>query len=388
MIEKNKWRGIVVILALSVIAFGLGIAWVVLDVEPTQNQANAPIKSEMSHAETGNKHMPKKPPVKDTKTSQLGIIGEKNDPKFAKIRALLDKSDYKGGVLLVRNGKAIWQQGFGEMAPGIPYNPDAPIPLTSLSKNVTAYLLMKELSKHNLSLDTKLSYFYPEMPGAKQTTLRELVRMDAKYDGSGYSSESLTEAEYLAEYLHFVTYNPEPRMKWHYNSANYQILSNVLYKLSKTPYHLLVTKTLTPKYHVLNADEFARLPNRPMSYDKDGEFKAFKEQRFNREVGTGSLFMAPWDAYRLIRDEINGHNLTTREFVEMTKSRTTRDYGYSGGMYKYDYGYLLHGMMQGFEPSMMLDKSGQNAVVLFSNQSMEKMDDELAAPIYKELWAI
>lgn len=391
MEQHNTWQGIKVIGCLVIVAIGITFVWFQIELKHVRNE------SKFRHTEISSTKAQVTKQITDENVkaneshvqhAKLGTVGKIDDPKFTTILNMVEEQHYQGSVLLIKHGQPIWQQAFGEMSPGVPFEPDTPISLTSISKNVTAYLLMKELTRRQMTLDTKLSYFYPKMLGAEETTLRDLIRMDAPYHGIGYVYGDRSEQEFMNMYLTGITYKPTNDKKWHYNAADYQILTNVLYKLTKTPYNKLVERELKPKYNVLTVDEFEALENRPTAYAKNGDVKQFNPQRFHREVGTGSLFMSAWDAYRYISDEIKGQNLTKQEFSELTKLRTEGGYGYSGGMYVQDYGYLLHGILQGYEPSMMLDKTGENGVVLFSNHVTGKIDEDLAAPIFTEIMAM
>jgi hypothetical protein len=95
--------------------------------------------------------------------------------------------------------------------------------------------------------------------------------------------------------------------------------------------------------------------------------------------------MSAWETYRLISDEIQGANLTAAEFADLTKPREGKPNGYAAGMYKRDFGYKLHGQLQSFEPSIILDDSGKNGVVLFSNRAVGDIDNKLAKPIF-DIW--
>lgn len=373
---NKKWQGLATIGALSLLAIGL------VAILP-QEKVNDSVKA--GREEVKNLPTVENPEVKEPEIGErLGTVGEKTDPAYASIMTLIEQQGYQGTVLLVRDGKAVWQQGFGEMSPGKAYDPDAPIALTSISKNVTAYLLEKELTRKKMSLDTSLAEFYPNLPGATETTLRDLVRMDAPYKGIGYAENEMSEQEYTAYYLQNMTYQAKPE-KWKYNATNYQILTGVLQKLTNKSYDELVAQDIKPNYQILTVDEFAKADNRPTAINREGNAKSFNPQRFKREVGTGNSFMSAWETYRFISDEIQGVNLTTAEFADLTKPREGKKNGYVAGMYKRDYGYQLHGELQSFEPSIFLDNTGQNGVVLFSNRATGDIDDDLGKPIF-DIW--
>lgn len=382
MKKNNTTQGLYVIGLLTVVTLGLSAAYV-----GTRSSTQIP------HAQQTQQTQKKEQQIEDAakkgkEMPELGTLGHIDDPKFSNIVAQIHKNDYQGSVLLIRNGKPIWQQGFGEMAPGVSFNPDTPVSIASMTKNVTACLLMKELTRQQISLDTPVSKFYPTLPGANETTLRDLVRMDAPYKGKGYAKDSMTEEAYMDFYLNNLTYEPKPDTKWKYNAADYQLLTNILYKLTGVSYDDLIEMQLQPKYDILNVYYFNQLQNRPVSYDKNNQEIIFEPQKFEREVGTGNLFMSPWQSYRFVRDQIQGQNLTMEEFKDMTKPRENKKNGYVAGLYVKDFGYKMHGMIEGFEPSLVIDKTGENAVVMFSNRSTRKIDKKLAEPIFKELMSL
>ena len=95
------------------------------------------------------------------------------------IDGLLNQKGFSGSLLVVKNGKTVYQtsRGYSNFGNGLSNEKNTAYEIDSVQKTLTAALVMKEVQKGKLSLTDKLSKFYPSIPGSNKITIRQMLDM-------------------------------------------------------------------------------------------------------------------------------------------------------------------------------------------------------------------
>jgi len=82
------------------------------------------------------------------------------------VNKLLDQKGFSGSVLIVKDGKTVFQtsRGYSNYSDGVLNDANTAYEIDSVQKSMTAALVMKEVQKKKLRLSDKLHKFYPEIP--------------------------------------------------------------------------------------------------------------------------------------------------------------------------------------------------------------------------------
>lgn len=153
------------------------------------------------------------------------------------------------GVALVGIGDSIaWSRAAGEVRPGVPHRIDAVWRLASITKQLTALLVMQEVAAGRLALDRPIRDFWPDWPGAQadRLTVRMLLRHESGLADPNLSPSAANDdvpdfyrrtgaaAEGRAAAMGFCAAVPraEPGAGYHYNNCDYIVLGALLEELS------------------------------------------------------------------------------------------------------------------------------------------------------------
>lgn len=298
----------------------------------------------------------------------------------------LQKAGYSGSALVIDHDKPVLHKGYGwaNQDKQIKNQPDSVYPLASITKNLTAVMVMRALKQHHLSVDTKLARFYPKLAGSQTVTIKDLLTMMSGYQDVPFPKQMLSEKEFYRYVAQHTKYQGKPE-KWHYKAVNYQLLAGVLYQLTGHSYTRNREATFG-QYRLIGADSYFKNDRHAIGY-RNGHKLDVDSKYFRQEVATGNLMSSDWTAYQLVRDELTGQLLTPSEFKTMTEPYPNESY--SGGLYSQakPAPYYLHGIMLGFESSIYIDQTGQRAVVLLSNHfnSKGRQNSDLAKQIYQTM---
>ncbi len=152
----------------------------------------------------------------------------------------------KAVILQVRsNGADVYTGAFGDSMTGVPATPEMHFRNGALAFTYMATLLLEFVDRNKVTLDTKLSTYFPTLPNANRITLRNLAQMTSGYADYVYQPETTqgvdldpfrqwTPAELIqigvSKPMEFV-----PGANWGYSHTNYVILGQVLEKIAGMP---------------------------------------------------------------------------------------------------------------------------------------------------------
>ncbi len=162
------------------------------------------------------------------------------------VRNFIAKNHLKAVIVQVRsNGSDAYTGAFGDSMTGVPATADMHFRNGALAFTYMATLLLEFVDQKKVTLDTKLSHFFPDLPRANRITLKDLAQMTSGYADYVYQN-SFQDALYRDPFrqwtpeqlVHIGVYGPEqfaPGTNWGYCHANYVILGRVLEKIAGMP---------------------------------------------------------------------------------------------------------------------------------------------------------
>jgi CubicO group peptidase (beta-lactamase class C family) len=171
-------------------------------------------------------------------------------PSAATIDAVVRKgmlvNHLRAIIVQVRsNGRTVYSSAFGPSMTGVPATTDMHFRNGALAFTYMATLLLEFVDRKKVTLDTKLSTYFPDLPDASRVTLRNLAQMTSGYADYVYQPE-LTEALYRDPFRQFTPQELikigvskpmqfAPGTNWGYSHTNYVILGLVLAKIARMP---------------------------------------------------------------------------------------------------------------------------------------------------------
>lgn len=336
-------------------------------------------------------------PIKndDFSVNNVAMLSTNVVPKVALAKDAdnqLKQAHYIGTALIVHNNKIILQKGYGYADAKTKRVNDAKtlFQIASVQKGLTATLVMKEIEAGKLSFDTKLSQFYPNVANSDRITISDFITMTSGLSQHIQPVTFESEADNIDFSADHAVVIGEPGVGygWSYQAVNYRLLAGILMKVTHKTYTELFEQMFDRHYH-LNAvqyDMFKTSANRAIGYD-DSYDKPYSDDdvAYHRETGTGNVAMTTGNLYRYYYLMINKKLIDSPAQLWRTKLGES----YAAGMYHFPKYMTAHGILPGYEPTVILSKNGQNAVVLLSNQYYKSHSFQpLAKKIFKQMTAI
>ncbi|RKO26095.1 class A beta-lactamase-related serine hydrolase [Pseudarthrobacter phenanthrenivorans] len=163
---------------------------------------------------------------------------------------LLDQLETLGipgaAIAVVRDGRQVHSAAFGTASPaGRPMTPQTPVLLASTSKSLTAIAVMQQVEAGRLQLDepvrTYLPWFRLDDPRSAAITVRHLLHQTSGMSSRDTAFEASLDQEpdALEESVRALAGSPlagEPGRRFHYASANYNVLGVLVQTVANQPF--------------------------------------------------------------------------------------------------------------------------------------------------------
>lgn len=205
----------------------------------------------------------------------------------------------------------------------------------SITKTFTSVLVLKAVEEHVLTLDTKLSTYYPQVKNAEKITIEQLLKHRTGIfnfteiaGAHAWEQQFHTEEEFLRFFLHEKS-NFEPGTDFEYSNTNYALLAFILQKIYQKPYaDILAEKITTPLQlkHTYYTFETDVNKNEALSYNIQDAFLRNEVANFSNDPGSGGIASNPTDLNKFLFALFNG-KLITKESLQLMLPEEKGAYG-------------------------------------------------------------
>ena len=265
---------------------------------------------------------------------QILFAQSKKDKFSAVMKTYHNYNMFDGSVLVAENGKIIYQDAFG-MANrewNIPNTVDTKFMIGSVSKPITATLMLILVQKGLVSLEKTIENYLPEFknkPAAK-VTIKQLLSHTSgipNYDiikdfFPRISRQNFSREDYIKIYkdslLAFV-----PGTRYLYSSWGYFTLGYIIEKVTGKSYAQVMKAEIFDKTNMQNSGSYLHtdiVSNRASGYDYGfGEFVSADFRDQSNTMGTGDIYTTVGDLFKfhmgIANNKLLNNDLTKEMFT-------------------------------------------------------------------------
>ena len=330
-----------------------------------------------------------------------------SDPKIDAIaNEVLQKTGVpSASIALVKDGKLVYVHAYGDakLDPKTPSASSMRYSIGSISKQftATAILLLQEQGK--LSLDDKVSKYFPDLTRANEVSIRQLLTMTSGYQDfwpQDYVMPEMlqpTTAQHILDKWAKIPLDFEPGTKWQYSNTNYAILGLIIGKVTGTNYFdFLTQKIFTPlnMTSVLNSDQgkltesdatgymrYALAPLRPAPKEGKGWLYAMGELAMTAQD------LAKWDISVIEQKILKPESYRVQQTDTLLKNGMAAGYGLGVTLARGAHRSVSHGgEVSGFTATNIIFPDDKAAVVVLTNQDAIGASGQIASRISDTLW--
>jgi CubicO group peptidase (beta-lactamase class C family) len=271
----------------------------------------------------------------------LALVAQKNYPQLLDqyMQAQTNVRGFSGTVLVMKQNKVLLEKGYGfaDREWNIANTVETKFRIGSVTKQFTAACILQLIEAGKLSLDDKLSKFYPDFPKGDSVTIHMLLNHTsgiASYtDGKDFmtvATQSLPQDSMIA-FFRNKPYNFSPGTKWAYNNSGYFLLGCIIEKVSGLSYTDYLQKNIFDKLDMRNSgvDKLdSVLAWRARGYSRNGK-KTVNADYISMDwpFSAGVLFSTVDDLYKWDRG-LYGTKILSKESLQKMFTPGKSNYGY------------------------------------------------------------
>lgn len=237
-----------------------------------------------------------------------GLFAQKfNKAKMDSLFTAIDANNRgMGSFSMSVNGKPLYYAGFGyaDVGEKTKNNEKTKYRIGSISKTFTAVLILQAIEKKKLSLDTKLSVYFPQITNADKITIEQMLRHRSGIfnftDTPTYlnwNTKALSR-EALVDTIKNLGSSFEPDSKMGYSNGAYVLLSLIVEKIEGKDFSAVVQENIIKPLKLKNTYYGGKIEvsnNEAKSYTNLEGWEESPETDMSIPVGAGSMVSNPKD---------------------------------------------------------------------------------------------
>lgn len=265
------------------------------------------------------------------------------DAKFHKIDSLLrylsNNNRFMGSVAIREKDKVVFERayGFADLENKVKATPATKYKIGSITKMFTATVIFQLIEEKKLTLDTKLSQYYPQIPNADKITIGQLLNHHSgiyNYTNDpsfgGKIEHTYTKDQVLALIAGYPS-DFEPGTKGEYSNSNFILLGYIIEDITKKPYKDVVAERVVKKIGLKNTYYYSTIDpkkNEAFSYSYKNK-KWEKREQWDESLvfAAGALQSTPADLTQFIKALFDGKVIKKTSLDQMTKLSSMYGYG-------------------------------------------------------------
>lgn len=261
-----------------------------------------------------------------------------------KIAALIERSvdlyRFSGTILVCKNGKVIFEKGYGyqDIQNKIENTPGTIFQVGSMTKQFTAAVVLKLVEQQKLSLDDKISKYFPALKRGDEITIKNLLThtsgLSEIFRDTLFIKEDKQSSISKEKLLSFFIDKPlyfDPGTQYSYCNSGYILLGLIIEKVSGKTYEQMVRNyILKPLKMTHSGFDFAGLKSRQkaLGYIKFSSAASISSMPWDSTAtyAAGSLYSTVNDLYLWHKGLLN-HTILTKESLAKAYTPFLEGYG-------------------------------------------------------------
>jgi CubicO group peptidase (beta-lactamase class C family) len=287
-------------------------------------------------------------------------------------------NDFYGTVLVADKGNIIYQNSFGfaDREWGVYNTSQGKFQVASITKQFTACGILLLAEQGKLSLNDKLSKFFPNFPKSDTITLHMLLNhtsgLKTSSDIPGFDEFSTIKRDSILKVIAKHGFEFQPGKSFKYSNLGYYILGFVISKVSGKQYYNFVYDNLIKKARLENTmvnrwDTI--LAFRVKGYEKiDNRWRNSIRYSIENRESSGGIISTSEDLYKWNLALYSNQIISPESLKKMT-TNYIRNYGYGIGIDTtfVRLRYSHSGTLRGFRSNLIYFPNDSLSVIVLSN---------------------
>jgi D-alanyl-D-alanine carboxypeptidase len=300
-----------------------------------------------------------------------------------------DHNKFMGTVAVSKAGRVIFEKQYGihlpDASPDQGPDEETQYRIGSITKTFTAVMIMQLVEEGKLSLDTKLSEFYPDVTNADAISIRQLLGhrsgLGSLTDDPTYRNWN-TERKRREQVIEIISRQPkrfEPGSRAQYSNSNYVLLGFIIERVTNSDYAQQLNSRICDRAGLGRTDYMTMADaekNVARSFSRSGE-KWQPQDQTDPSIphGAGAIMSTATDLTRFAEALFGGKLVSEASLKEMMPDGI----GMGNGLFAFPFGVkraLGHnGGIDGFQSNLGYFPEDGVAVAIITNGIDHRLND-------------
>ena len=305
------------------------------------------------------------------------------EPRMRKLDSLMNhfasNDKFMGSLTIREKDKVIFEKAYGyaDAENKVPANAQTKYKIGSITKMFTSAIIFQLIEAKKLTLNTKLSEFYPKVKNADKITIAQLLGHQTGIfnftDADDFESyiETQQTKKQMVERIEGFDSVFEPGTKAEYSNSNYMLLGYIIQDITKKSYKENVNERIIKKLGLKNTAYYGKInpqKNEAYSYSYiNGNWGKIDEWHESATFAAGGLQSTTTDLTKFAKALFDGKIIKKESLDEMIKIES----GYGKGIFAFPFGerrfYGHTGGIEGFESTLGYYPKEDMSVALVAN---------------------
>lgn len=319
-------------------------------------------------------------------------VAQTEGAKFRKIDSLMtylyNNGRFMGTLSIAEKGKTVFEKSYGfvDIENNTTATPDTKYKVGSVTKMFTSAIIFQLIEEKKLTLDTKLSAFFPKIKNADDITISDMlyhksgIRDYATDNSFTQFSNKLQTRKAMTDRI--TAFEPDfaPGEKAAYSNSNYLLLGYIIQDITKKSYKDNVAERIAKRAGLKSTYYYSKInpkKNEAYSYKKLNS-QWVKQDEWNESVtgAAGGLQATAADLNRFIKALFDGRIINKISLGQMLQL----DMGFGRGILPYPFAerrlFGHNGGIEGFSSAVAIYPKDDVAFSLLQNAN-DFNNDEL-----------
>jgi CubicO group peptidase (beta-lactamase class C family) len=290
---------------------------------------------------------------------------------------------FNGAVLVAQKGQIILSKGYGysNMTTKLPNTPDTRFPILSVGKTFTSTVILKLQEEGKLSVDDKLSKYFPDYPNGDKIKIEYLLDHtsgihnytdDVGIEDSAITNHPVSKQRVLDQFMN-KPLEFKPGSRFSYNNSGYFLLGMIIEKITGKPYQSVVREMIFDPLGMNHSGfDYLGLPDsiKASCYQfwNDHETIPYHFYDSTYAYAAGSIYSTTTDLYKYAQ-AISSNQILSAESWKLAFSPVINHYGLGWMTGKFfEKNYVRHsGGYPGFMSEFIYYPEQEITIILLNN---------------------
>jgi D-alanyl-D-alanine carboxypeptidase len=244
-------------------------------------------------------------------------------------QAMESNDKFMGCVLITRGNQKLYSRdlGYANIHGAIKSDDKTMYRIGSISKTITAALVMKAIEEGKIDFESNIKNFFPSVKHAEQITVRQLLNHHSGVPNftQGDYNNWRTQTKKRVELIQAIAKGGSdfaPGTKAAYSNSNYVLLSFILEDLYGKSYgEVLSSKIIRPLQlkHFQFGDKMTDAKKKANSYHFEAGWNSATETDLSIPMGAGAILSSAEDLAKVLNALLTGKLVSKRMLNKMTE---------------------------------------------------------------------